>query len=347
MEELTYKKSGVDIDEGERFVSLISPLAKSTFRQEVMTDIGLFGALFKLDINKYKDPVLVSGTDGVGTKLKIAFMADRHDTVGIDLVAMCVNDILTSGAEPLFFLDYLATGKLIAEKAEEIIKGIAEGCRQARCALIGGETAEMPGFYKQDEYDLAGFAVGVVNKDEIIDGSGVQHGDIIIGLSSNGLHSNGYSLVRKIFFEVHNFKLDAFIPELNSTLADELLKPTSIYVSAFNCLKGNIHIKAMAHITGGGIIGNIPRILREGLIAVISEDSWHKPAIFELIKNLGNVPTNDMKRTFNLGIGFIIIVGEKDAPRTIRILKENNFDAYNIGFIAKAGDKKTPIIFEG
>jgi phosphoribosylformylglycinamidine cyclo-ligase len=346
MEELTYKKSGVDIDEGERFVSLISPLAKSTFRQEVMTDIGLFGALFKLDTNKHKDPVLVSGTDGVGTKLKIAFMADRHNTVGIDLVAMCVNDILTSGAEPLFFLDYLATGKLIAEKAKEIIKGIAEGCRQAGCALIGGETAEMPGFYKQDEYDLAGFAVGVVNRDEIIDGSDVQDSDIIIGLSSSGLHSNGYSLVRKIFFEAHNFKLDAFIPELNSTLADELLKPTKIYVPAFNALKGNVHIKSMAHITGGGIIGNIPRILKEGLIAVIRSDSWHKQPVFELIKNLGNVPLNDMKRTFNLGIGFVFIVDEREASRALRILKENDFDAYNIGFIDKAKDKKISIIFE-
>lgn len=346
MEELTYKKSGVDIDEGERFVSLISPLAKSTFRQEVMTDIGLFGALFKLDISKYREPVLVSGTDGVGTKLKIAFMADRHDTVGIDLVAMCVNDILTSGAEPLFFLDYLATGKLIADRAKEIIKGIAEGCRQAGCALIGGETAEMPGFYKQDEYDLAGFAVGVVNKDEIIDGSNVRHGDIIIGLSSNGLHSNGFSLVRKIFFESYDYRHDAFIPELNSTLSEELLKPTKIYVPAFNFLKNSINIKAMAHITGGGLIGNIPRILKDGLTAVIHSYSWHKQPIFELIKKLGNVPEEDMQRTFNLGIGFVLIVDESDASRAMRILKENNFDAYNIGFIEKSKGKKVSIIFE-
>ncbi len=346
MEEITYKKSGVDIDEGDKFVNLIKPLAKSTFRQEVMTDIGLFGALFRLDIGRYKDPVLVCGTDGVGTKLKIAFMANKHDTVGIDLVAMCVNDILTSGAEPLFFLDYLATGKLIAEKATEVIKGIADGCKQSGCALIGGETAEMPGFYKEDEYDLAGFAVGIVNKDEIIDGSGIKNGDIIIGLSSNGLHSNGFSLVRKIFFEVYDYRLDSFIHELNSTLAEELLKPTKIYVPAFNSLKKSVDIKAMAHITGGGLVGNIPRVLKEGLTAVIHPDSWHKQPVFELIKNLGNVPKEDMKKTFNLGIGFVFIVDEKNASRALRILKENNFDAYNIGVIEKSGDRKSSIIFE-
>ncbi len=346
MEEITYKKSGVDIDEGDKFVNLIKPLAKSTFRQEVMTDIGLFGALFRLDIGRYKDPVLVCGTDGVGTKLKIAFMANKHDTVGIDLVAMCVNDILTSGAEPLFFLDYLATGKLIAEKATEVIKGIADGCKQSGCALIGGETAEMPGFYKEDEYDLAGFAVGIVNKDEIIDGSGIKNGDIIIGLSSNGLHSNGFSLVRKIFFEAYDYRLDSFIHELNSTLAEELLKPTKIYVPAFNSLKKSVDIKAMAHITGGGLVGNIPRVLKEGLTAVIHPDSWHKQPVFELIKNLGNVPKEDMKKTFNLGIGFVFIVDEKNASRALRILKENNFDAYNIGVIEKSGDRKSSIIFE-
>ncbi len=346
MEEFTYKKSGVDIDEGERFVSLIAPLAKSTFRQEVMTDIGLFGALFKLDITKYKEPVLVSGTDGVGTKLKIAFMADKHETVGIDLVAMCVNDILTSGAEPLFFLDYLATGKLIAEKAKEVVKGIADGCKEAGCALIGGETAEMPGFYKRDEYDLAGFAVGVVNRGEIIDGSKVSEGDVIIGLSSNGLHSNGYSLVRKIFFDVHNFSLDSFFLELNSTLAAELLKPTRIYVRAFNSLKGRVDIRAMAHITGGGIVGNIPRILKDGLMAVIYQDSWERPPIFSLIKNLGNVPEDDMRKTFNLGIGYVFVIDEKDSLRAIQILKENKFEAYKIGRIGKARNTHASIIIE-
>lgn len=346
MEELTYKKSGVDIDEGENFVNLIRPFAKSTFRQEVMTDIGLFGGLFKLDIIKYKEPVLVSGTDGVGTKLKIAFMADKHDTVGIDLVAMCVNDILTSGAEPLFFLDYLATGRLIAEKAKEIVKGIADGCKEAGCALIGGETAEMPGFYKQDEYDLAGFAVGVVNRSEIIDSSRVLEGDSIIGLSSNGLHSNGYSLVRKIFFDVHNCSLDSFVPELNSTLVVELLKPTRIYVRAFNSLKGRVDIKAMAHITGGGIVGNIPRILKDGLMAVIYQDSWKRPPIFSLIKNLGNVPEDDMTKTFNLGIGYVFIIDEKDSLRAIQILKENNYEAYNIGRVEKARYRETDIIME-
>ncbi len=346
MEEMTYKKSGVDIGEGERFVNLISPLAKSTFRHEVMTDIGLFGALFKLDIQKYKEPILVSGTDGVGTKLKIAFMVDKHDTIGIDLVAMCVNDILTSGAEPLFFLDYLSTGKLISEKATDVIKGIAEGCKDAGCSLIGGETAEMPGFYREDEYDLAGFAVGVVDKDNIIDGSKISEGDTIIGLSSNGLHSNGYSLVRKVFFEVHKYRINTFLPEINCTLTDELLKPTMIYVKAFNSLKDNIEVKAMAHITGGGIVGNIPRILKDGLMAVIRLDSWRKQPIFDLIKNLGNVPEEDMRKTFNLGIGYVFIVSEKDSSRTIQLLKENNFEAYNIGVIERAKDKGTSIILQ-
>lgn len=346
MEELTYKKSGVDIDEGERFVKLISPFAKSTFRHEVMTDIGLFGALFKLDIHKYKEPVLVSGTDGVGTKLKIAFMADKHDTIGIDLVAMCVNDILTSGAEPLFFLDYLATGKLIAEKAKNIIKGIAEGCKESGCALIGGETAEMPGFYGQDEYDLAGFAVGVVDKDRIIDGAKISEGDAIVGVSSNGLHSNGYSLVRKVFIDVHQYKLDTYFTSLNCTLAEELLKPTRIYVKAFNALKDEIQVKAMAHITGGGIVGNIPRVLRDGLMAVIHEDSWIRHPIFDLIKELGNVPEDDMRRTFNLGIGYVFIIDDKDCPKTLELLKENNFDSFKIGFIEKAKDRNIPIVIK-
>ncbi len=346
MEELTYKKSGVDIDEGDRFISLISLLAKSTFRQEVMTDIGLFGALFKLDIKKYTEPILVSGTDGVGTKLKVAFMADKHDTIGIDLVAMCVNDILTLGAEPLFFLDYLATGKLNAYKAKDIIKGIANGCKEAGCALIGGETAEMPGFYAENEYDLAGFTVGVVNKDEIIDGSRVSKGDIIIGLTSNGLHSNGYSLVRKAFFELHKYKIDSFIPDLQCTVAEELLKPTRIYVRAFNSLKGEVQIKAMAHITGGGLVGNIPRILKTGLTAIINQNSWERPQIFNLIKRLGNVPEEDMRKTFNLGIGYIFIVSEKESLKAIQILKENNFEAYTIGIVEEARDNRTSIIIE-
>lgn len=249
---LTYKKAGVDIDEGERFVRRISPMVKKTFRPEVITDIGSFSALFKLD-KKYKNPVLVSGTDGVGTKLKIAFMMGKHDTVGIDLVAMCVNDILTSGAEPLFFLDYFATGKLKSEKAFEVIKGIVKGCKDAGCSLIGGETAEMPGFYSEGEYDLSGFAVGVVDKKNIIDGSKIKAGDAIIGLASSGLHSNGYSLVRKIFFDVKKMDISSYVPDLGRTIGAELLKPTTIYVKAVKGLKDKITIKGMAHITGGGI----------------------------------------------------------------------------------------------
>jgi phosphoribosylformylglycinamidine cyclo-ligase len=339
MEELTYKKAGVDIDEGDRFVSLISPLVKKTFRPEVMTEIGSFGALFKLDIKKYKEPVLVSGTDGVGTKLKIAFMMDKHDTVGIDLVAMCVNDILTLGAEPLFFLDYFATGKLKSEKAKDVVKGIAEGCKESGCALIGGETAEMPGFYGESEYDLAGFAVGVVDRDKIIDGSKMKEGDVIIGLASSGLHSNGYSLARKVFFDAAKFDIDTHIPELGATIGEELLKPTKIYVKAFNALKEKMDVHGMAHITGGGIVGNVPRIIKDGLTAVIKEDSWPVPPIFNIIKRLGNVPDEDMKKTFNLGIGYVIVLPEENSDPSISTLKQYGFDAYNIGFIEKGGEK--------
>lgn len=338
MEELTYKKAGVDIDEAERFVGLISPIVKKTFRPEVMTEIGTFGALFRLDINRYKNPVLVSGTDGVGTKLKVAFMMDRHDTIGIDLVAMCVNDILTLGAEPLFFLDYFATGRLRSEKAAEIIKGIAKGCSEAGCALIGGETAEMPDFYKEEEYDLAGFAVGVVEKEEIVDGSKIKEGNIIIGLESSGLHSNGYSLARKVLFDVAKFSVDTYLDELNCTVGEELLKPTKIYVKAVEAIKDKIRINGMAHITGGGIVGNLPRILSEKQSAVIYENSWTCPKIFNIIKRIGNVPDADMKRTFNLGIGYIIVIPEEDSELAINILKERGFNAFRIGHIEK-GEK--------
>lgn len=339
MEELTYKKAGVDIDEGDRFVSLIAPMVKKTFRPEVMTDIGSFGALFKMDIEKYKEPVLVSGTDGVGTKLKIAFMMDRHDTVGIDLVAMCVNDILTLGAEPLFFLDYFATGKLKSEKAKDVVKGIAEGCRESGCALIGGETAEMPGFYGEGEYDLAGFAVGVVDKDEIIDGSKIKEGDAIIGIASSGLHSNGYSLARKVFFDAAKFGIDTYVPEIGTTIGEELLKPTKIYVKAFSALKDKMDIHGMAHITGGGIVGNVPRMIRDGLTAVIKENSWPVLPIFNIIKRLGNVPDEDMKKTFNLGIGYVIVLPKENSDLSISTLKQYGFDAYHIGFIEKGGEK--------
>lgn len=335
--ELTYKRAGVDIDEGDRFVNLISPLVRRTFRHEVMTDIGSFGALFKLDINKYREPVLVSGTDGVGTKLKIAFMMDRHNTVGIDLVAMCVNDILTSGAEPLFFLDYLATGKLRPEKAAEVIEGIVEGCRDAGCALIGGETAEMPGFYPEGEYDLSGFAVGVVDKEKIISGSDIKEGDVLIGIASSGLHSNGYSLLRKIFFDMEKLDIGTYIPELGTTLGEELLKPTRIYVKAFNALKDKVKVKGMAHITGGGIPGNLPRIFSEGVCASINKNSWPAPPIFNFIKDMGNVPDDDMKRTFNMGIGYILVVSMDVSQDAISILNKSGFNSYIIGNIEKGG----------
>ncbi len=337
MTRLTYKKAGVDIAEGDRFVNLISPLVKKTFRPEVLTDIGSFNALFKLDIKKYKKPVLVSGTDGVGTKLKIAFMMDRHDTVGIDLVAMCVNDILTSGSEPLFFLDYFATGRLKPEKAAEVIKGIAGGCKQAGCSLIGGETAEMPGFYPEGEYDLSGFAVGVVEKDKIINGSSIKKGDAIIGLASSGLHSNGYSLARKLFFDIKKMTVSDYIEELGTSLGEELLKPTKIYVKAFNALRDKIRIKGMAHITGGGITGNLPRIFPEGISSVIKEGSWPVPPVFHVIKKMGNVSDDDMKKTFNMGIGYIIVTPEAESRNAISILKKAGFDSFPIGNIEKGG----------
>jgi phosphoribosylformylglycinamidine cyclo-ligase len=335
--ELTYKKSGVDINEGDKFVRLISPVVKRTFGPGVMTEIGPFSALFKLDTTKYREPVLVSGADGVGTKLKVAFMMDRHNTIGIDLVAMCVNDILTSGAEPLFFLDYLATGKLNAERSLEVIEGIAKGCEEAGCSLIGGETAEMPGFYAEDEYDLAGFAIGIVEKEAIIDGSRIEAGDLIIGLASNGLHSNGYSLVRKLFFNVKKMSIDAYIPELGISLGEELLRPTRIYVKAFMALREKFEIKGMAHITGGGIPGNLVRILPEGLCATIRSGSWSVPPIFELIEKIGKVSGEEMKRTFNMGIGYIMVAPEKISEDVISLLNELKFKAFIIGIIEKGG----------
>ncbi len=332
---LTYRDSGVDIEKADEFVAQLKGLVSSTHREGVIGGIGHFGALFEVPGN-YKNPVLVSSTDGVGTKLKVAFMAGLHGTVGMDLVAMCVNDILTLGAEPLFFLDYFATGKLTPEVALEVMKGIVQGCREAKCALIGGETAEMPGFYQPGEYDLSGFAVGVVEKDEIIDGSATRPGDTVIGLASSGLHSNGYSLVRKVFFEVHNYRPDTYIEELGTELAEELLKPTRIYVRAFMALKQECIIpKAMAHITGGGLPGNLPRVLPEGMEAVIVNNSWPQPPVFSLIRTLGNVSEEEMRKTFNLGIGYTIVVSESQADRAIEILNKAGYQAYRIGYIQK------------
>lgn len=333
---ITYRSAGVDIDEGERFVRLISPLVKETFRTEVLTGLGSFGALFELDICRYRRPVLVSGTDGVGTKLKVAFICDRHDTIGIDLVAMCVNDILTSGAEPLFFLDYFATGRLDADKGKDVIKGIIKGCMEAGCSLIGGETAEMPGFYSHDEYDMAGFAVGVVEKEDIVDGKNIAGGDIIIGITSSGLHSNGYSLVRRVFFDLKRMRPDSHIDEFGRTLGEELLEPTRIYVRAYNLLREKaLRVKAMANITGGGISGNLPRALPEGFKAVIRKDSWPEKPVFKLIRRAGNVPDDEMRRTFNLGIGYIIIVPESGADEVVSLLNSSGYESFIIGEIKK------------
>jgi phosphoribosylformylglycinamidine cyclo-ligase len=334
---LTYKQAGVDIDEGEKFVRLISPLVRKTFRPEVLTDIGSFGALFSLDLKKYKEPVLVSGTDGVGTKLKIAFLMKKHDTVGIDLVAMCVNDILTSGAEPLFFLDYFATGSLKSADGSAVIRGIAKGCREAGCSLIGGETAEMPGFYHADEYDLSGFAVGVVDKNQIIDGSGIKAGDVLVGLSSNGLHSNGYSLVRKLFLEKKKMDITTYIPLLKTTLGKELLKPTKIYVKALHAIRNRVSVKGMAHITGGGIPGNLPRIFPGGIHGHIKSGSWPEPKIFRLIQEEGDIADSEMKKTFNMGIGYIIVVSKNQSDKTIQLLHQSGYKAFIIGNTEKGG----------
>jgi phosphoribosylformylglycinamidine cyclo-ligase len=312
----TYRDAGVDIDEGDRLVDLIKPLARPTLRPEVLAGIGGFGGLFALDTKKYRNPVLVSGTDGVGTKLKLAFLTGRHDTVGIDLVAMSVNDVVVTGAEPLFFLDYFATGRLRAEEAAQVVKGIAEGCRQAGCALIGGETAELPGFYADGEYDLAGFAVGVVERDRILDGRGVVPGDVLVGVASTGLHSNGYSLARKVLLDRH--ALSDRPPELSGrTVGEALLEPTRIYARDVLALLDEVPLKAVAHITGGGLPGNVPRNLPEGTRALIRSGSWEIPPIFDLIQREGSVARDEMYRTFNMGLGLVLVLpaGSAEAAR--------------------------------
>jgi phosphoribosylformylglycinamidine cyclo-ligase len=304
----TYRDAGVDIDAGDEFVDRIKPLVRSTFRPEVLADLGGFGGLFRLQAKKYEDPVLVSGTDGVGTKLKIAFLMDKHDTVGIDLVAMCVNDIAVSGAEPLFFLDYFATGKLAVSKAQQVVSGIAEGCRQAGCALIGGETAEMPSFYADGEYDLAGFAVGVVDRPKIIDGKAIKPGDAIIGLASTGLHSNGYSLARRVFFDKAKLTVSSRLPDLDRSLGELLLTPTRIYAKQILALIQDCPIKGIAHITGGGITENLPRVFPDGVRARINRKAWTVPPLFQALSRLGQVERGEMYRVFNMGIGLILVV---------------------------------------
>lgn len=336
---LTYAAAGVDIDAGNRAVELMRKSVKSTYRPGVLADIGGFGGLFALDVSRYREPVLVSGTDGVGTKLRVAIMADRHHTIGIDAVAMCANDILVQGAEPLFFLDYLAVGKLVPEKVAAIVEGVAEGCRRAGCALIGGETAEMPGFYGEDEYDIAGFAVGVVEKSRIIDGSGILPGDVLVGIPSSGLHSNGYSLARKAFFEIGGYGVESVIAELDRTVGEELLEPTTIYADQLLPLLGNYNIKGMAHITGGGLTENIPRILPGGCAVVIDIKAWRVPPVFGIIQRLGNIDDSEMLKTFNMGIGMALAVPAEEADGLIRDLCARGGRAVAIGEVVKSPDK--------
>ena len=333
---LSYKDAGVDIDAGNDFVQRIKPLVKATSRPEVLKDIGGFGGLFSLNCAKYQRPTLVAATDGVGTKLKLAFQLDKHDSVGIDLVAMCVNDIIVQGAEPLFFLDYLATGKLAPEQATEVVKGIAAGCKQAKCALLGGETAEMPGMYQADEYDLAGFAVGVVDNDHIIDGSSITNGDRIIGIASSGLHSNGFSLARKVFQETLQLDLNSQPAELDQPLGFELLTPTRIYVRTILNLQRDFNLKGIAHITGGGLLENLPRILPQKCKALIECNSWEKPAIFELLRQGGRLSEREMYRTFNNGIGMTLVVPADEANDVLDRLAGLGETAYLIGEIKAA-----------
>jgi len=332
---LTYKKAGVDIDAGNEFVRLIKPLTESTKREGVLGGIGGFGGLFQLDTKKYKDPVLVSGTDGVGTKLKLAFMMNKHDTIGIDLVAMCVNDIVVCGAEPLFFLDYLATGKLVPAMMVDVMKGISEGCRAAGCALIGGETAEMPAMYQDSEYDLAGFAVGVVERDSILDGSRVKPGDKIIGLASSGLHSNGYSLARKVVFDKMGFKVTDRVDILSKSIGEELLTPTRIYVKTVLHMMKHFNVKGVAHITGGGLSENIPRVLPEGTNAVLYPGRWNAHAIFYLIEKWGNIERDEMYRDFNMGIGMVMILPDEQVEDAFKELEKCGEEPYIIGEITE------------
>lgn len=332
-EKLTYRNAGVDIDAGEKAVDLIKEMARSTFNSRVISDIGGFGGLYSIAGMGMSDPVLVSGTDGVGTKLKVAFMSGIHNTVGIDAVAMCVNDVLCTGAIPLFFLDYLAVGKLEPEQARDIISGIAEGCRRGGCALIGGEMAEMPGFYSEGEYDIAGFCVGIVDRSKILDGSKVQKGDVVVGILSSGLHSNGYSLARKVFFDAAGLTPDSVIPELGGMKVSEvLLEPTRIYSPQVKILTDEVfEARAIAHITGGGLEGNLSRVIPEGCSLDIDWGSWPEPAVFKYMKNAGNIDDEEMRKVFNCGIGLAVVVPETQAEKVCEAIGTE--EAFVIGRI--------------
>ncbi|MCP4159636.1 MAG: phosphoribosylformylglycinamidine cyclo-ligase [Deltaproteobacteria bacterium] len=337
---LTYADAGVDIDKGNAFVENIKKIVKETPQKGVLGGIGGFGGLFSPDLSGMTEPVFVSGTDGVGTKLKIAFLTGRHDTIGIDLVAMCVNDIAVTGAKPLFFLDYFSTGKLDLNTATDVVKGIAEGCKQSGCALLGGETAEMPGIYGDNEYDLAGFSVGIVDKSKMIDNSKIKDGHQLIGIESSGIHSNGYSLVRKICFEILGLKVDSFVPELDKTIGEELIVPTKIYTKVIADILKTTEVHGLAHITGGGLDENIVRVLPNELKIRIKKDSWDIPPIFKFLQEGGNVETKEMMRTFNNGIGMVVIVPESATSEVLDTISNSGEKAFLIGDVKDRDDKE-------
>lgn len=334
----SYKSAGVDVTAGYKGVQLMKKAVQSTYTDAVISDIGGFGGLYAPQIKQMEEPILVSGTDGVGTKLKLAFLMDKHDTIGEDCVAMCANDVICTGASPMFFLDYMALGKNIPEKVATIVSGVAEGCKKANCSLIGGETAEMPGFYPEDEYDLAGFCVGVVDKKKIIDSKTIEIGDKVIGLKSSGVHSNGFSLVRKIF-NINKKTINEYVEDLGMTVGEALLKPTKIYVKSILKLLEQVKVKGISHITGGGFYENMPRMLREGVSLKIDKNSYEVPAIFKLIASRGNIPERDMYNTFNMGIGMAVILPANEAEKAINILNEAGEEAYEIGTVIE-GNKE-------
>ena len=336
MKRYSYKEAGVDVEKGDDFVRSINSMVEGTFRPDVLTKLGGFAGCVSLNLQRYKKPVLVSSTDGVGTKLKIAFAMNRHDTVGIDLVAMCVNDIIVIGAKPLFLLDYLAVSKLVPNRAKKVVGGIAKGCVEAECSLIGGETAEMPGFYKKGEYDLAGFVVGILEEDQMIDGSHIRIGDKLIGIASSGLHSNGFSLVRKVLLERHKLDLKKRVAEIGERLGETLLRPTRIYVKTILDLLKDFSPHGMAHITGGGITGNLPRIIPKGYKAVIRKGTWDVPPIFPFLQERGNISEDEMYKTFNNGIGMILVMPSKDSQNVMARLQALGEKGFIIGEIVKA-----------
>jgi phosphoribosylformylglycinamidine cyclo-ligase len=342
-----YAEAGVDIEAGNRFVELLKPIVSKTFKSGVITDIGGFAGLFSLNVHNTKNPVLVSSTDGVGTKLKIAFMLDKHDTIGIDLVGMCVNDIIVQGATPLFLLDYLSMGKLDVNKALDIVKGISVGCRESDCSLIGGETAEMPGFYAEGEYDLAGFVVGLADNEELLEGSEIAVGHQLIGIGSSGLHSNGYSLARKIFFDDLKMSVEDYVEDFGRTLGEELLEPTRIYTRTISNLTKDFRIYGISHITGGGLIDNIPRILPKPCKAVIDKSTWSPQPIFSYIQKAGQIPDLEMMRTFNNGLGMVIVVAEEDTDEVLLRVKAVSETAYHIGSVEARDDQEKTVQFTG